>query len=116
MAPQPSPSARMSSTHLPAASGNRRRSGYHHRWFPGVRFFSSKGQRAEAQEANADALLAFPSEVIGRGQSAPVADIADTETPRSSTSSRKFVRAVSIIGAVVILVGLGALLIQRYLA
>jgi hypothetical protein len=81
-------------------------------WFRGlVRRFVPQATPQKA-DTGANALLAFPSEVVGR--TAPVADVGKMATPKAVRSSPTFLRVMLIVGIIVVLALLSALGIQRF--
>jgi PEGA domain len=83
-------------------------------WFRGFGWlFRQKGQPKGA-DANANALLAFPSEAIPRPEPARIAEATKRITPKVAKPSPTQIRAMLIVGGVVVLAGLGALVVQRY--
>jgi hypothetical protein len=85
------------------------------RWFLGLgRLFGPKPGQQKGAETNANALLAFPSEAIPRTEPARIPEAAKRLTPKAANPSPTLIRAILIVGGVVLLAGLGALVIQRY--
>ena len=84
-------------------------------WFSRVgRLFGRKAGQPKGAEANANALLSFPSEAIPRPEPARIAEAAKRVTHKVAKPSPAVTRAVLIAGGVALLAGLGALAIQRY--
>ena len=84
-------------------------------WFSRVsRLFGRKAGQPKGAEANANALLSFPSEAIPRPEPARIAEAAKRVTHQAAKPSPAVTRAVLIAGGVALLAGLGALAIQRY--
>jgi hypothetical protein len=84
-------------------------------WFSGFgRLFGRKASQPKVTETNANALLAFPSEVIPRAEPARIAEAPKRATPKAAKPSPALIRAMLIAGGVAVLAGLGALAIQRY--
>ena len=88
------------------------------RWYSGlVRMLGGKSapqKTGEANAANPNALLAFPSEAISRPEAAPIADAAKRTAQRAAapatpaTASPKLVRIALIISAVAVVAAIGA--------
>ena len=84
-------------------------------WFRGFgRFFGRKAAQTKAADTNANALLAFPSEAITRPEPARIAQAAKRGAPKAAKPSPTVIRAVLMVGGVVVLAGLGAFAVQRY--
>jgi hypothetical protein len=94
------------------------------RWYSGlVRLLGGKSalqKTGDANVANPNALLAFPSEAISRPEAAPIADAAKRTAQRAATPatpatvSPKLVRIALIISAVAVVAAIGAVAFQRY--
>ena len=93
------------------------------RWYsPLVRLLSGKSapqKTSDANVANPNALLAFPSEAISRPEAAPIIDVAKrtaqkAATPAPATVSPKLVRVALIISAVGVVAAIGAVTFQRF--
>jgi len=93
------------------------------RWYsPLVRLLSGKTapqKTSDANVANPNALLAFPSEAISRPEAAPIIDVAKrtaqkAATPAPATVSPKLVRVALIISAVGVVAAIGAVALQRF--
>ncbi len=88
------------------------------RWYSGlVRMLGGKSapqKTGDANAANPNALLAFPSEAISRPEAAPIADAAKRTAQRAATPatpatvSPKLVRIALIISAVAVVAAIGA--------
>ena len=84
-------------------------------WFRGFdRLFGRKAGQPKGPDVNANALLAFPSEAIPRPEPARIAQAAKRVTPKVATPSPALIRALLMVGGVVVLAGLGWLALQRY--
>jgi eukaryotic-like serine/threonine-protein kinase len=84
-------------------------------WFRGFgRFFGRSASQTRAADTNANALLAFPSEAIPRPEPPRIAEAAKRVEPKAAKPSPPLVRAILIVGGVVVLAGLGAFAVQRY--
>ena len=84
-------------------------------WFRGFgRFFGRKAAQTKAADTNANALLAFPSEAIPRPEPARIAQAAKRVAPKAAKPSPTVIRAMLMVGGVVVLAGLGAFAVQRY--
>lgn len=81
-------------------------------WFG--RLFGRKANQPKGAEANANALLAFPSEAIPRPEPARISEAAKRVEPKVAKPSPAVTRAVLIAGCVALVAGIGALAIQRY--
>lgn len=85
-----------------------------HGWFARFgRFFGRKPGQPKGADTNANALLAFPSEAIPRPEPARIAEAAPRVTPKVAKPSPALIRAMLIVGGVVVLAGLGVLAVQR---
>ena len=84
-------------------------------WFSGFGpLFGLKPGSSKGAEANANALLAFPSEAMPRPESPRIAEATKRATRKAAKPSPALIRATLIAGGVAVLAGLGALAIQRY--
>jgi hypothetical protein len=84
-------------------------------WFNGLgQLFGRKAAPPKGADTNINALLAFPSEALPRTEPARIADAAKRAAPKAATPSPALIRAMLIGGGVVVLLGLGALAVQRY--
>jgi hypothetical protein len=84
-------------------------------WFSGFgRLFGLKPGPSKGAEANANALLAFPSEAMPRPEPPRIAEATKRVTRKAAKPSPALIRATLIAGGVAVLAGLGALGIQRY--
>jgi hypothetical protein len=91
------------------------------RWYSGlVRLLGGKSalqKTGDANTANPNALLAFPSEAISRPEAASIADAAKRTAQRAATPatvSPKLVRVALIISAVAVVAAIGAVAFKRY--
>jgi eukaryotic-like serine/threonine-protein kinase len=94
------------------------------RWYSGlVRLFGGKSapqKTGDANAANPNALLAFPSEAISRPEGTSIADAAKRAAQKAATPaapatvSPKLVRVALVISAVAIVAAIGAVAFQRY--
>src|SRR6202043_1020842 len=81
-------------------------------WFRGlIGRFVPEATRQKA-DTGANALLAFPSEVVVRA--APSADAGKIVTSKAARPSSTLIRPMLIVGIIVVLAGLSALAIQRF--
>jgi hypothetical protein len=84
-------------------------------WFRGLgQLFGREVAPPKGTDTNTNALLAFPSEALPRTEPARIADAVKRATPKAAKPSPALIRAMSIGGGVVVLLGLGALAVQRY--
>ena len=94
------------------------------RWYSGlVRLLGGKSapqKTGDANAANPNALLAFPSEAISRPEAASIADAAKRTPQRAATPatpatvSPRLLRIALIISAVAVVAAIGAVTFQRY--
>lgn len=85
-------------------------------WFGGLfRLFGSKASAQNVPDPGANPLLAFPSEMVPRPESVPIAEAGKKPAPRPSAPGRpKLVRSMLIVVAIVAVPSLGVLAIRRF--
>ena len=81
-------------------------------WFRGLIGRFVPGATEQKADTGANALLAFPSEVVVRA--APTADAGKRVTSNAARPSSTLIRPMLIVGIIAVLAGLSALAIQRF--